>query len=81
MAWRLEASTWARSTSPSDLNSPEVSPDQLAAAERLACEVVFQNRPVEAKFWDPQSIDWSRLRKPTSRTENIRLVGRSPTSI
>jgi alanyl-tRNA synthetase len=57
-----------------DLNSPEVSPDQLAAAERLACEVVFQNRPVEAKFWDPQSIDWSRLRKPTSRTENIRLV-------
>lgn len=57
-----------------DLDSEELSPDQLAAAERLACEVVFQNRPVESKFWDPQAIDNSRLRKMTNRTENIRLV-------
>ena len=36
-----------------DLNSPEVSPDQLAAAERLACEVVFQNRPVGGEVLGP----------------------------
>lgn len=61
-----------------DLNAPDISRDQWAAAERLACEVVFQNRPVRATFWDrdalSDAIDPSRLRKLPTRTENIRLV-------
>lgn len=57
-----------------DLNTTEISSDQLAAVERLACEVVFQNRRVESKFWDPAALDRTRLRKPTDRMENIRIV-------
>ncbi len=57
-----------------DLDATEISPDQLAAVERLACEVVFQNRPVESKFWDPAALDRSKLRKPTNRLEDIRIV-------
>ncbi len=61
-----------------DLTAPDISRDQWAAAERLACEVVFQNRPVTATFWDrdaaDSAIDPSRLRKLPARTENIRLV-------
>lgn len=57
-----------------DLDATEISPDQLAAVERLACEVVFQNRRVESKFWNPEALDRSKLRKPTSRVDNIRIV-------
>ncbi len=61
-----------------DLNAPDISRDQLAAAERLACEVVFQNRPIRSTFWDrdaaDSAIDPSRLRKLPTRTENIRLI-------
>ena len=61
-----------------DLSAPDISHDQWAAAERLACEVVFQNRPVTATFWDRDAlnnaIDPSRLRKLPTRAENIRLV-------
>ncbi|MEA4883183.1 MAG: DHHA1 domain-containing protein [Clostridia bacterium] len=57
-----------------DLNAPDVSYDQTAAAERLACEVIFQNRPINAAFWGREAIDTSRLRKMPTRTENIRLV-------
>jgi alanyl-tRNA synthetase len=57
-----------------DLPICEISNDQAAAAEMLACEVVFQNRPVTTTFRKPCDVDESYLRKLPNNAENIRLV-------
>jgi alanyl-tRNA synthetase len=57
-----------------DLAAPDITYDQAAAVERLACEVVFQNRPVTATFWTREDLDTAHLRKIPARTENIRIV-------
>ena len=61
-------------TSTIDLPALEISHDQAAAAERLACEVVFQNRPVTVKFCKPADLDESQLRKLPDNADRIRLV-------
>jgi alanyl-tRNA synthetase len=52
----------------------EVSPAEIAAAETLANDVVFDNRPVHVKFVTEAEAAALPLRKDPTRTGTIRLV-------
>ena len=52
----------------------EVSPAQIAAAETLACDIVFENRPVRVRFVSEAEAAALPLRKDPSRTGTLRLV-------
>ena len=52
----------------------EVSPGQIAAAETLACDIVFENRPVRVRFVSEAEAAALPLRKDPSRTGTLRLV-------
>jgi alanyl-tRNA synthetase len=61
-----------------DLNCTSLSPEQAAAVEELANQVVFENRPVIARFVTAEELAQlpqvrARLQPPTGR-EQIRLV-------
>jgi alanyl-tRNA synthetase len=53
-----------------ELSTPTVTADQLAAAERLANDLVFENRPVSVTYED----EASGLRKQSQRTGTLRVV-------
>ena len=52
----------------------EVSPSEIAAAETLACDVVFENRPVRVRFVSEAEAAALPLRKDPTRTGTLRLV-------
>ena len=52
----------------------EVSPAQIAAAEALACDIVFENRPVSVRFVSETEAAALPLRKDPTRTGTLRLV-------
>jgi alanyl-tRNA synthetase len=52
----------------------EVSPDEIAGAEALACQVVWENRPVVVRFASAEEAAALPLRKEPSRTGRLRLV-------
>jgi len=52
----------------------EVSPAQIAAAETLACDIVFENRPVCVRFVSEAEAAALPLRKDPTRTGTLRLV-------
>jgi len=52
----------------------EVSAAQIAAAETLACDIVFENRPVRVRFASEAEAAALPLRKDPSRTGTLRLV-------
>lgn len=57
-----------------DLDVEEVSPEQLAAVERLANDVILENRPIVTKWVTEDELDHYSLRKQLAVTGEIRLV-------
>lgn len=57
-----------------DLDVAEVSPEQLAAVERLANDVILENRSIETKWVTEDELDQYSLRKQLAVTDEIRLV-------
>ncbi|MEK4384354.1 DHHA1 domain-containing protein [Solibacillus sp. FSL W7-1464] len=57
-----------------DLNVGEVSEDQLAAVEKLANEIILENRPIETKWVTKEELAQYNLRKDVKVDEDIRLV-------
>jgi alanyl-tRNA synthetase len=52
----------------------EVSPAEIARAETLACEIVFDDRPVRVRFVGESEVAGLPLRKEPTRTGTLRLV-------
>ena len=59
-------------TSTLDLDTPQLTSEQVAQAEERANEVIAENRPVTVAFEDAGSA--TGLRKPSSRSGDIRIV-------
>ncbi|MFJ7934037.1 alanine--tRNA ligase-related protein [Sporosarcina sp. NPDC096371] len=57
-----------------DLDTEEVSSEQLKAVERLANDVILENRPIETKWVTEDELEQYSLRKQLSVTDEIRLV-------
>ncbi|MSO48466.1 MAG: alanyl-tRNA editing protein [Acidobacteria bacterium] len=52
----------------------EVTPAEIAAAETLACDVVFEDRPVQVRFVSEAEAAALPLRKGPNRTGTLRLI-------
>nr|WP_256376307.1 alanine--tRNA ligase-related protein [Solibacillus sp. R5-41] len=57
-----------------DLNTGEVTAEQLEAVENHANDIIFENRPIETKWVDKESLAEYNLRKEVNVDEDIRLV-------
>jgi len=58
-----------------DLDTPALSPDQIESAERLANEIVLENRPVDIRFVTRDEATSLGLRKlPPADRNQLRLV-------
>lgn len=58
-----------------DLNRVDLTAAQIAQAEQLANQIIWENRPVSSFFVSPAELSQFKLRKqPPAGTENIRLV-------
>ena len=57
-----------------DLDVEDVSADQLAAVEKLANEIILENRPIETKWVSEDELTEYSLRKQLAVTDEIRLV-------
>jgi alanyl-tRNA synthetase len=58
-----------------DLATDKVSPQQLEAVERLANEIVTENRPVEIRYGTPEEAQRMGVRKiPPAIREKLRLI-------
>ncbi len=55
-----------------DLDTPQLSPEQIAEAEERANQIIAENRPVTVTFEDASTA--VGLRKPSSRSGTIRIV-------
>lgn len=57
-----------------DLNTTEVTAEQLAEAEKRANDIILENRPIETKWVTKGELAQYNLRKDVSVDEDIRLV-------
>jgi alanyl-tRNA synthetase len=58
-----------------DLDAPAVTPEQIVAAEKLANEVITENRPVGIRFVTPEEAHDLGLRKvPPIEKDKLRLI-------
>ena len=57
-----------------DLNTTEVTAEQLVAAEKRANDIVLENRPIETKWVKKDELAQYNLRKDVTVDEDIRLV-------
>ncbi|HEX5564862.1 MAG TPA: DHHA1 domain-containing protein [Sporosarcina sp.] len=57
-----------------DLDAEDVTDKQLAAAEKLANEIILENRPIESKWVTEDELSEHSLRKQLAVTDEIRLV-------
>jgi alanyl-tRNA synthetase len=58
-----------------DLDTPALSPDQIESAERLANEIVLENRPVDIRFVTRDEATSPGLRKlPPADRNQLRLI-------
>ncbi len=57
-----------------DLDRAPITAEELHAAEELANRIVFENRPVVARFLTPAEVPQVPFRKPPAVSENVRLV-------
>ena len=57
-----------------DLNTTEVTAEQLAEAEKRANDIILENRPIETKWVTKEELAQYNLRKDVSVDEDIRLV-------
>jgi alanyl-tRNA synthetase len=57
-----------------DLNSEALNDDSIAQAERLANQIIFEDRPVIARFLEPDEVAALPLRKAPPARDSIRIV-------
>ncbi len=57
-----------------DLNTDQVTEEQLAFVEKRANEIILENRPIETKWVTKDELSHYPLRKDVSVDEDIRLV-------
>lgn len=57
-----------------DLDIPDLSWDAVARVEELVTKVILENRPVLSRWITHGELANLKLRKPTDRTEDIRVV-------
>lgn len=57
-----------------DILAPQISKADLDQAERLANQVIYENRPVKTYFVSSEQLQSIPLRRPPKVTENIRIV-------
>lgn len=57
-----------------DLNTTDVTAEQLEAVENRANEIILENRPIETKWVDKEGLAEYNLRKEVTVDEDIRLV-------
>jgi alanyl-tRNA synthetase len=57
-----------------DLDAPELAEEQLRAAEALANQVVWEDRPILARFVPPEELARIALRKPPAVRGPVRVV-------
>ena len=58
-----------------DLNTPTLSKEQIESAERLANEIILENRSVDVRFVDREEAATLGLRKvPTTERDQLRLI-------
>jgi alanyl-tRNA synthetase len=58
-----------------DLDTPTLSKDQIESAERLANEIILENRPVEIRFVSREEASNLGLRKlPPAERDELRLI-------
>ena len=57
-----------------DLNTTEVTAEQLAAAEKRANDIILENRPIETKWVTKEELAQYNLRKDVTVDDDIRLV-------
>lgn len=57
-----------------DLDVPELGADRARAAEDLANAMIWEDRPVTARFVTPEELATLPLRKPPSVSSNVRVV-------
>ncbi|MEI7771717.1 MAG: alanyl-tRNA editing protein, partial [Chloroflexales bacterium] len=57
-----------------DLDAPELTAGQARAAEDLANAVIWEDRPVAARFVGPDELATLPLRKPPSVASDVRVV-------
>ena len=58
-----------------DLSTPAISPEQMAAAEKRANEIIFENRPVRVRFVSRSEAEKLGLRKlPPAERDELRLI-------
>lgn len=63
-----------RETTTIDLTVSELTQEMVERAEALANRIIFENRPVEAKFVTAEELAAMPLRKQPTVTENVRIV-------
>jgi len=57
-----------------DLDVEELTEEQLVEAEKLANQVIMENRPIETKFVSEDELELDKLRKALAVTGEIRIV-------
>jgi len=57
-----------------DLETPSLARRQLEAAEELANQVIFEDRPVHIRFAEAGSIPEEELRRAAKRTGELRII-------
>jgi len=63
-----------RETVTVDLTLPDLTQERVEAIEYLCNKIVFDNRPIEARFVEREEAAQMPMRKPPTVTENIRVV-------
>lgn len=63
-----------KETATIDLDTNEVTVQQLKEVEELATQIILENRPIETKWVTEEELAQYKLRKATSIKEDIRLV-------
>lgn len=57
-----------------DIMRHPILPEEITAVEAMVNQIIFENRPITAKFVEPEDLQTLPLRKPPSVSENIRIV-------
>lgn len=73
-AFKTIAFHLGRESNTIDLDVEALTDPLIKQAEERANNIVFQNRPIETKWVEPDELDHYPLRKQPSVSENIRLV-------
>jgi alanyl-tRNA synthetase len=57
-----------------DIIAPQISKEEVDQAEKMANQLIYENRPVKAYFVTPEELKTIPLRRPPKVHDNIRIV-------